>query len=596
MPLPKEKSKVSEKLGDYKILVYGAAKIGKCLAGTSWLVDPITKRIHTIKEVIEEKKSVYSLNHAGNIIEINFTNFSQNAPEQLYLLKTQTGRHIEVTSEHPMLTEKGWKPLKDLDKDTDRVCVVVDYCNQFGSTRTEDANLKVLAYLIADGNLTNSCVSFTKHEDVIRQDFIAAAELSGDICVEYCEDTAVRVKKSSTKGRSNLKEYIFQEGLEGKKAKDKFIPKFIFGLEKSKLALFLNRLFTCDGSPETSGRISYSSTSIHMVEQVQHLLSRFGINCVITDKYLEGELYGAELLISQRDDILKFCTQIGMFGSKADRLEKVLDKAENRESKHTQIKRFNHLIFDRIESITESKVDNTYDIEIPGLHNFIANDFVVHNSTFASQFPDAIFLATEAGLNSLEVYQAPVPSWEKMLELCKDLASGKHNFKTVVIDTVDNAYKLCSEFMCEKLKISHESDAKWGKGFSMVNSEFQRVITRLSHLPYGLIMISHSKEKEIETKTGTKVRKIIPTIPNGGREIILGMVDITLYADIMPIKDGEGKKVIGSRRVFRTKPTTSYEAGDRTKRLPEILDLDYDKFLEAFKAGKSTSSEVSLDE
>jgi hypothetical protein len=36
------------------------------------------------------------------------------------------------------------------------------------------------------------------------------------------------------------------------------------------------------------------------------------------------------------------------------------------------------------------------------------------------------------------------------------------------------------------------------------------------------------------------------------------------------------------RRVIRTKPSLYYEAGDRTGRLPETLDLDFSKFYAAF--------------
>ena len=38
------------------------------------------------------------------------------------------------------------------------------------------------------------------------------------------------------------------------------------------------------------------------------------------------------------------------------------------------------------------------------------------------------------------------------------------------------------------------------------------------------------------------------------------------------------------RRVIRTKPSLYYEAGDRTGRMPETIDLDFRKFLDAFNA------------
>jgi hypothetical protein len=199
----------------------------------------------------------------------------------------------------------------------------------------------------------------------------------------------------------------------------------------------------------------------------------------------------------------------------------------------------------------------------------------IGKSTLASQFDKPIFLATEAGLNALEVYQAPVPNWEDFLGYCKEIASGKHEFKTVVVDTVDMLFKACSEFVRKKNNIQHESDLDWGKGWQLVKDEFSRALVKLSLLPYGLVMISHADLIEIKTRTA-KITKAVPTLQKSAREITLGMSDIILYAEsIMTDKDGEV-------RVLRTKPSENWEAGDRTKRLPATLPLDFTAFYNAF--------------
>ena len=201
-------------------------------------------------------------------------------------------------------------------------------------------------------------------------------------------------------------------------------------------------------------------------------------------------------------------------------------------------------------------------------------------STIASGSPDAIFLATEAGLNHLNVFQIPIQTWEDLLTSAKEIAEGNHKFKTVVIDTVDNAYRLCSEYICAQHGIKHESDLGYGKGWSLVNGEFQRVLTKLSLLPYGLFLISHAVEREIETRTGNYTR-IIPTLPDKARKIILGMSDFILYGDIEESTDKDGK--VSSKRVLRTKPTRHYEAGDRTGKLPATINATYDDFLKVYQ-------------
>src|SRR5215831_538415 len=146
----------------------------------------------------------------------------------------------------------------------------------------------------------------------------------------------------------------------------------------------------------------------------------------------------------------------------------------------------------------------------------------------------ALFLATEGGLNHVEVYQVPIGSWEDLLLACKEIAEGKHAFKTIVIDTVDNAYRMCCEYVCQKFKVDHESDLSFGKGYALVNNEFYRVLNKLALLPYGLFLISHSQEKEVETRTG-KITRIVPTMPDKARKIVLGMVDIILFCDLEPV-------------------------------------------------------------
>ena len=107
-----------------------------------------------------------------------------------------------------------------------------------------------------------------------------------------------------------------------------------------------------------------------------------------------------------------------------------------------------------------------------------------------------------------------------------------------------------------------------------------RVLTKLAFLPYGLYLVSHSQEKEIETKTGKYIRTI-PTLPDKARKIVLGMADLILFCDLQVSTDESGKSVL--RRVMRTKPNLYYEAGDRTGRLPETIDMNFQVFLEAFR-------------
>ena len=205
----------------------------------------------------------------------------------------------------------------------------------------------------------------------------------------------------------------------------------------------------------------------------------------------------------------------------------------------------------------------------------------IGKSTLCSHAEGALFLATEPGLNALDVYQVPIQSWEQLRNACKEIGEGNHPFKTVVLDTIDNAYKFCTEFILAKFKVDHESDLGYGKGYALVNNEFQRVLTKLAFLPYGLFLISHAKEIEVDSRTG-KYMRVVPTLPDKARKIVLGMADMVLYCDLEETTGDNGEKI--TRRVMRTKPSLYYEAGDRTGRLPETLDLDFGRFSECYNA------------
>ena len=203
----------------------------------------------------------------------------------------------------------------------------------------------------------------------------------------------------------------------------------------------------------------------------------------------------------------------------------------------------------------------------------------IGKTTFAAGFPDAVFLATEAGHNALSIFKVDLPDWDAFLEACRELAEGQHNFRNIIVDTVDNLWLLCRNHICAKNKIEHEGDLAYGKGYALILNEFARVLMKLSMLPYGLVLISHATVQEIQTRTGP-LHKIVPSLPEKPRKLILGMADMILFFDQDIVRTDDGKQTI--RRVIRTQPSPNYEAGDRTGRLPDVIDLDYRKFVEAF--------------
>jgi hypothetical protein len=199
---------------------------------------------------------------------------------------------------------------------------------------------------------------------------------------------------------------------------------------------------------------------------------------------------------------------------------------------------------------------------------------------WAAGFENGIFLATERGQGSVDAYVVPIDRWEMLLSACAELAAGQHQFGPIIVDTVDLMYVLCQDYIRRKHSVAYEGDLSYGKGFTLVNDEFQRVLLKMSHLGYGLVMIGHCEYETVETRTGS-YQRAVPQLKDKARRFICGLADLILFCDL---EAGSGEGQPAFRRVIRTKPAPAWEGGDRTGLLPEVIDLDFQAFLAAFEA------------
>ena len=152
----------------------------------------------------------------------------------------------------------------------------------------------------------------------------------------------------------------------------------------------------------------------------------------------------------------------------------------------------------------------------------------VGKTTMASMFPKTVFLMFEPGGKALSIYQQPVTNWASAKKLLR-LLERDRRFDTVVVDTVDIAFKMCERAMCRKLGIEHPSDEDWGKGWNKIRDEFTEWASTLMLLGKGVILISHAVEREIKQRNGERYHVVGPTMAGQARSVIQPMVDIWCY-------------------------------------------------------------------
>lgn len=213
----------------------------------------------------------------------------------------------------------------------------------------------------------------------------------------------------------------------------------------------------------------------------------------------------------------------------------------------------------------------------------------IGKTTFASQFPDAIFLMCEPGSKALSIYSRPVNSWADLKGYLKVLAKDK-KFKTIVIDTVDVAANMCEKYCAAKLGVEDIQDAEYGKGWRKLKAELSQWLTFAGNMGKGIIYISHSTEKEIKNRSGGSRHRVVPTMDKRASEIMEAYVDIWAYYKY----ESDGS------RTLLIKGTEEVAAGTRTKKnflgISEIPggkseEETYKNFVDAFHNRLSTAEQ-----
>lgn len=527
------------------IIVAARPSMGKCLKYDAEVIDAATGQIQTIEEICRAQQStLFTLDSRWKLQTTRPSHYVYDGVKPVYRVRTALGREVETTLSHPFLTFSGWRPLADL-KVGERIAVP-RVLPVFGQGEISEDRVKLLGYLLGDGDLTQACPRFTNSNPRVMDDFLDCiarfGQLRGTINTSQgmrtptCRVAAIKEDRSvlaKTVGekiyrareesglsqrqlafalgvspalwcciekgtqlpsalcleklasildkplqhfinagemherRNPLSRWLSDLGLTGKGAAEKFIPSLIFTLKKNLVALFLNRLFSCDGSASVyssagQASVSYSSVSPKLVRQIQHLLLRFGILSKLRTKqvrYKNARRTAYEVEILGAQDILTFAREIGMWG-KEEQLQRVVATVQTRgrgwtkdtlvgvwtfinaaragqswrmiyqmlgypvshniHSDQRQPRRDTvHLLgqalgsqlllalansdvyWDTVTAIEYVGDHPVYDLTVPGAHNFIANDILVHNTAFVlnvaqyaalhSNIPVAIF-------------------------------------------------------------------------------------------------------------------------------------------------------------------------------------------------------------
>jgi len=471
--------------------MFGPAKRGKCISGDS-LIHLADGRLIPLKQVVEEKiKDVFCKDDDNKIIPGEVIDWMYSGVKQGYLLTTKSRRSTEIAKDHKFYTPSGWKKLEEL-----KVGDLVSVCKNIDSEEGENIQpeeLQLIAYLIADGHLKHN-ISFTKLDKEIMNDFVRCVDFFGD---KY----SVTSKVSKIFLNGDIDTLLQNIGLRGKLSGDKFIPDYIMQSSKESLRIFLKTLFTCDGSiykERNNIAVEYSSKSKLLIQQICSCLYKFGIFSKLKCKKVNKVNYYSLSFASGRN-VKKYMEEIGFIGHKqrkglnycSDLIAKrdyldiipaefVKEFGDDQRKKGigfnnwTFNERFNNnkntsrtnfedmagkdhpylnndILWDRIISIEKTAMIPMYDLEVKDNHNYLADNFIVHNSFWLLEWA---YQGAFDGLNtvvfSLEMNATELDQrWKEKITGKSIMNKKVDTFNIPVLDCIHNQKNKCQIPECK---------------------------------------------------------------------------------------------------------------------------------------------------
>jgi hypothetical protein len=190
-------------------------------------------------------------------------------------------------------------------------------------------------------------------------------------------------------------------------------------------------------------------------------------------------------------------------------------------------------------------------------------------------------------------------SWQDILDAVTSLWNDQHDFKTVVIDSIDWAERLAHEKVCADHNVKGIESIGYGRGWSFSADLWSELLGGLTalrdHKSMNVILIAHSEIKTFQDPQGpaydrwqTKAHKLVG-------KMLSEYADCICFAQIETIvktekpqgfkEEGRSRALTTGRHVLMTAPSPAFEAGSRFF-MPASVPLEWAEFQKALDAAR----------
>lgn len=214
----------------------------------------------------------------------------------------------------------------------------------------------------------------------------------------------------------------------------------------------------------------------------------------------------------------------------------------------------------------------------------------IGKSTFCAGAPNPIYILTEDGLGSLKVNHFPIAnSFRDVLDAIATLYNEKHDFETVVIDSLDWLEAIIQR------EIEQKYDAKdlaYGKGALIAAERWREILDGLNGLRNNrgmiVILVAHTTIKRFDSPEVEPFDRYQPKLQERSSAVVREWCDALLFANYKTIvkKDDVGFNQTNNRgittgeRLLFTSERPAYMAKNRYN-MPESIPLSWDAFEQA---------------
>ncbi|NMR20403.1 replicative DNA helicase [Cellulomonas fimi] len=281
---------------------------------------------------------VWALDERLMYVRRHLTHVFSTGTKQVFRMRLASGKEITATANHPFLTYEGWTPLGELAPGS-RIAVPRHVPGPEQLAEWDDRRVVMLAHLLGDGSFVKR--QPIRYASIDQQNLAAVSEAATSFGITAVRDEYAAARCATlrlpapyhlTHGRRNpVAEWLDDLGLFGRRSHEKFIPTPVFHLPKRQIALFINHLWSTDGSVTVNkngrgGRVYYASTSRPLVDGLARLLLRFGISARVRTTPPQAQYRpGYTLDISGVDDQRRFLQEIGVHGARGVQAARLLD-------------------------------------------------------------------------------------------------------------------------------------------------------------------------------------------------------------------------------------------------------------------------------